>query len=139
VTATRPLSERGLALLRSQPIRYLMVGGFNTVLGFTLFTVQVLVLQIPYLAALVVSHVVGVTVAFLLYRRFVFGAAGGFWLDYVRCHGVYLGQFALSGTLLVILAEVFGLAPVLAMAVTLVTTVTVSFFGHKHISFRRRL
>lgn len=137
VAAVPAFSQRFLDVLRYQPVRYVLVGVLNTAWGFTLFTVLIVALDIWYPAALVVSHVVAVSTAFLLYRYLVFHVAGSAWLDFVRCHGVYLVQLVVKTALLVVLAEAFSVPPVPAMALTIITTMIVSFYGHKHVSFRR--
>lgn len=131
------LIQAGRNLIEKQGFRYLVVGGLNTAFGYVAFSLGLLVFGLPYLAALVVAHVFGVTFAFTLYRNFVFDTNGSVWVDYLRCHLVYLGQLALSATLLTLFTEVGGFHPMVSLLFTLVATVIVSFFGHKHVTFRR--
>jgi putative flippase GtrA len=131
------IHQAGRTIIARQEFRYLLVGAANTAVGYGLFSICLLLLAFPYPIALVVSHIVSVSVAFVLYRTFVFDSEGNAWLDFFRCHMVYLGQLAVSAVLLAALVELAGLHPMVALLFTLVTTVIVSFFGHKYVSFRR--
>ncbi len=137
MASSATLIQAGRTLIEKQGFRYLVVGGLNTAFGYLVFTLALLVVGLPYLFALVVAHVLGVTFAFTLYRNYVFDTNGSVWIDYLRCHLVYLGQLALSATLLTLFTELGGFHPMVSLLFTLVGTIFVSFFGHKYVSFRR--
>ncbi len=134
---TAELRRVGRSLTRPQGVRFVLVGAFNTGFSYVVFSVALLVFGVGYLAALVVAHFVAVSVAFFLHRRYVFDADGTMWVDFVRCHLVYLSQLAITAVLLVLLTEIGGLHPMVALPITVVVTTVGSYFGHKYISFRR--
>lgn len=128
--------------------RYLLTGGFNTLFGygtFALFTMLFAPLgRQSYILAVVPSTLINITVSFLGYKWFVFKTKGNYLREWVRCVGVYSGSMALSMTLLPVFVFVirhrFGYesqAPYIAGALLGGITVIISFFGHKHISFRQ--
>ena len=73
-------------LARDQRVRFLAVGVTNTVVGylvFSAFTLWVFAdVYLGYLLSLALSYVVGITLAFVLYRRFVFPVHGHLLRDF---------------------------------------------------------
>lgn len=126
--------------------RYTMVGIFNTIFGYGLyagltafFTPRV---AHGYLLAAIVSSLIGISVAFLGYKWFVFKTKGNYFREWVRCHLVYGTTTLISILLLppcVLLFRRFaGLqasAPYVAGAVVTALNVAISFMGHKKFSF----
>jgi putative flippase GtrA len=132
----------------SQFIRYLLVGGFNTVFGYSLFALLNWLFTglgtYSYMYAASLSNLVAITVAFLGYKWFVFRTRGNYLIEWVRCVGVYGSSMAIGLIGLPILVPILrghlqhpeG-APYIAAAMLTVVTVFFSFLGHKRISFRR--
>lgn len=127
--------------------RYLMVGVWNTVFGYSLYALLTAVLmprmRFGYIYASVASNLIAITVAYFCYKIFIFKTQGNYWLEWLRCILVY-GSALLPGlVLLPLLVE--GLhygfhlgrsAPYIAGAVLTGLTVIYSFLGHKNFSFR---
>lgn len=128
-------------LIADQRFRFLAVGGVNTVVGYVIYAIlaEVFLADVPfgYLIALVVSYAISITMAFVLYRRFVFVVKGNVLVDFVRFVGVYAVSIAANIVALPMLVELAGLNPLVAQAIVLVVTTIVSFVGHKYFSFRR--
>ncbi len=131
-----------------QAIRYLMVGGFNTIFGYVLFvsfnyTFRRFGVYGSELASLVAS-IFSITAAFLGYKWFVFRTKGHYLREWLRCISVYGSSMIFT---LIMLPPVTlllrrwtprqQLASNLAAAILAVVTVAASYFGHKHFSFRR--
>lgn len=127
--------------------RYLMVGVWNTVFGYSLYAVFTALLtprlRFAYIYASVFSNLIAITVAYFAYKLFVFKTRGNYWVEWFRCMLVY-GSGMLPGLVLLPLL-VGGLhygfhlersAPYIAGALVMGLTVIYSFFGHKHFSFR---
>lgn len=128
-------------VLADQKVRFLIVGGVNTAVGYGSFTLlYVLALsnvRFGYLVGLVLSYAIAISLAFVLYRRFVFRVTGRVVRDLVAFVGVYLVSIVTNVILLPVLVEVVGMAPLLAQAIALGVTTLISFFGHREVSFRR--
>jgi putative flippase GtrA len=135
------LRDRLLRLIRDQRIRFLAVGGVNTVVGYGLFAAfnQWVFAHVPfgYLASLVVSYAIAIILAFFLYRRFVFVVQGNLLVDFLRFVSVYVLSIGINLVALPILVELVHLPPLLAQAIILVVTTVISFVGHRYFSFRR--
>ncbi|MFS0852499.1 GtrA family protein [Microbacterium sp. 179-I 3D4 NHS] len=129
-------------VLGDQRVRFLAVGGVNTVLGYAIYAVlaQWVFAHVPlgYLLALIISYAIAICVAFVLYRRFVFVVKGNVLVDFVRFVGVYAVSILANAAALPVLVELLHLHPLVAQAIVLVVTTLISFVGHKHFSFRRR-
>jgi|SRR5215471_8859164 len=129
-------------------IRYLAVGACNTLFGYGCFALLTMLLTpliaYGYVAASLLSNVVAITFSFLGYKWFVFKTHGNYLKEWVRCLGVYTGSMFLSAAALPFAVALVRRqtgdaqrAPYIAGVVVLVFSVIFSFFGHRHISFRR--
>ncbi|WP_051973541.1 GtrA family protein [Cryobacterium sp. MLB-32] len=128
-------------LVRDQRIRFLAVGATNTFVGylvFSAFTLWVFAdVPLGYLLSLAVSYVVGISLAFVLYRRFVFPVHGHVVRDFARFVSVYVVAIGINAAALPLLVEGARVPPLVAQLLILVVTTLLSFFGHKKFSFRR--
>ena len=140
--------ERGplFRLVRDQRVAFLLVGAFNTGVGFLLFIVFDVTVGhlvdglanrvVGSLATLACAHVVAVLVAFVMYRTFVFRVRGHIWRDLLRFQAVYLLSTGINAIVLPIFVQL-GFNRILVQLGFLVVSVTISYFGHKYFSFRR--
>jgi putative flippase GtrA len=130
-----------------QFVRYLLVGGFNTVFGYSVFALLNWLFRglgsFAYMYAWLLANIIAITAAFLAYKWFVFRTRGNYLIEWLRCFGVYgsgllFGAVALPITVILLRRTMHQpeLAPYLAVAVLTIVTVFLSFLGHKHFSFR---
>ena len=128
-------------------IRYALVGGFNTVFGYSIFVLLNWSFtglgSYSYMYAAVLANLIAVTVAFLAYKWFVFRTSGNYLAEWVRCVGVYGSSIVIGLVGLPILVPILRrnlqkpeLASYIAAALMTVVTMVFSFVGHKNISFR---
>lgn len=135
-----------LRLIRDQRIAFLIVGGINTVVGFSLFVGFDLTLGrmidraagtvVGSLATLAFSHVLGVLCAFILHRRFVFKVRGHVLKDLARFESVYLVALGINAIALPVLVHL-GLNRIIAQGIITLASTVLSYLGHRHFSFRR--
>jgi putative flippase GtrA len=133
-----------------QFIRYLLVGGFNTVFGYGVFALLNWLFtglgSFSYMYAAILANLISITVAFLNYKWFVFRTRGNYLMEWIRCFSVY-GTSALIGLAgLPILVPILRnhlhrpeLASYIAAAIMTVVTVLFSFIGHRNFSFRQAM
>jgi putative flippase GtrA len=88
------------------------------------------------LVTIAVSHVLSVLFAFVLHRRFVFRVRGNVLRDLVRFESVYLTALGINAIALPVLVEL-GMGRIPAQAIIVGCTALLSYFGHRHFSFRR--
>lgn len=132
------IREKGIGLSRDMRFRYLGVAILNTVVGYSVYGVLLVSFgDSLYLWALLGSHLIATTIAFALYRRCVFLVRGSHWLDYARFQAVYLVSLALNAILLSLIVSATSVEPLFAQFICVFVVAIVSFFGHRHFSFRR--
>lgn len=134
--------ELARRLFAQERIRFLVVGGINTVVGYGLFVVIELGIGrwIGYLGSLYLSYLLGVTSAFFLHRRLTFRAhtaEGSQWLAFLRFASVYVISLAINTVGLPVLVEFAHLPVLVAQAIMVMITTVISYVGHKYFSFRR--
>ncbi|MGD0508046.1 MAG: GtrA family protein [Terriglobales bacterium] len=126
--------------------RYLVVGVFNSLFGYSSYAVLTAVLtpHIPYayILAGVLASVLNITVSFLNYKRFVFKTTGNYLREWSRCLLVYSGGIAIGAVLLPVTVFIIrhvtradASAPYIAGALLMGVNIIVSFLGHKKFSF----
>jgi putative flippase GtrA len=120
-------------------IRYLAVGGWNTVFGFLAFVILQLTIGhiIGYMAVLVIAQVLSVVNAYVAYRLLVFRVSGRWVQDFFRFSAVYWIVFLINLIALPVMVSVLGMNVLVAQSLFFVVTVTASYFAHNHFSFRR--
>jgi putative flippase GtrA len=127
-------------------VAFLVVGGINTFVGFGIFVACSLSLGhladqrsgkvAGTLVTIAVSHVLSVLFAFVMHRRFVFQVRGHVLRDLVRFESVYLAALGINLVALPVLVEL-GMDRIPAQAIIVASTTLLSYFGHRHFSFRR--
>lgn len=124
---------------RHEMLRFVAVGGWNTLFGVGIFGLLLALFagRLHYLGVMVISHVLAVTNAFAGHRWITFRVEGNLLVDYLRFNLSYLGILALGFVALPFLVEVAGLRPFWANCVLVLVTTLVSFVVHKRVSFRR--
>lgn len=129
-------------LLHDERVRFVLVGGFNTVVGYGIFVLVQLTIgkHTSYLLSLYIATIVGTIVAFLSHRRFTFriSGRGKIFIDFFRFAGVNVIALGINTIALPVLVEIGGLNPLVAQALIVIVTTVVSYVGHKFFSFRRR-
>lgn len=123
-----------------ESIRFVLVGAYNTLFGLVAFALlhQTLHRRLHYLVILPIAHVLAVTNAFIGHRTWTYRVKGNLLLDFLRFNLSYLGLLAAGMIAMPLLVKGLGIHPVLASAATLGVPPLISFFVHKHVSFRRK-
>jgi putative flippase GtrA len=145
-------------MISHRGIRYLLAGGCNLLFGIcnALAMTRLFVALVPSqpklmgTAAMLFSSFISIAFSFLIYKWFVFKTKGNYFREYLRSLLVYLPSTAIN-TLAVAplsialnpanapierLTGIHGGSIYLATVSLVGMTFILSFFGHKHISFR---
>ena len=132
-----------LAQVAVAVLRYILVGGFNTVFGYGVFALLNWTLRgigsYSYMYAAVLANFIAISVAFLGYKWFVFRTEGNYLREWIRCFGVYGGSALIGLVGLPILVPILRHylqrsegAPYIAAAILAGFSALSSFFGHKN-------
>jgi putative flippase GtrA len=119
-----------------EKIRFLVVGGWNTVFGYCVFTVLYLFFPVHYMLDMIISNIISITNSYICYKFFVFKTKGNYLLEYLRFYLVYGTAFLLNIVLLPLFVKYFKIHVLVSQAMVLIFVVIISYFGHKYFSFR---
>lgn len=121
-------------------IRFLLVGGANTLFATLVFAVSLKVLGpgVPAVASMCIASVASLLTGFFAHRRLVFRAHGHFWLDLARYTGVNYTSLLINIAAIALFADVLGLPPIPVQVGVMVIVAVFGYFGHRHFSFRRK-
>ncbi len=132
-------------MLTHQLIRFLVVGGVNTVFGYTCFSGLVF-LGMPYRLASLFAMIAGVAFNFFTYSLFVFHVAGQPVSErhksslklgkIMRYLSVYAVIYVINVLGLDELIRDAGVSPYLAQLLCLPVIVIISYFGNKYVAFK---
>jgi putative flippase GtrA len=123
---------------RSRLPRFLVVGAWNTAVGYAIFVA--LALAFPALhhqVILAIAFAISAVHAYAMQRYFVFRSANPMAGEFARFVAVNLVALALNAVFLEVLTRA-GLPVLLAQAVAVVATTVVQFVLHQAWSFRAR-
>jgi len=117
-------------------VRYLAVGGWNTLFGIAVYSALVLIFgERRYLLLGIPANVLAITNAFLCYKYIVFRSRGPFWAEYLKCYVVYGGMALVGMAELWLLVDCLGIPPICANIAATFANIVISYFGHKYFSF----
>jgi len=119
-------------------LRFLVVGGWNTVFGYGLFAGLYYAasrIGLHYMAAAVLSNLIAVANAYFCYKWFVFKTQGNYLREFLRFNLAYAGIFAFNLAALPLLVNAASLSPLMAQAIVLVASVALSYLMHSRFSF----
>ena len=119
-----------------QKLRYLLVGGFNTVFAYVFFLGLLLIF--PYNAALVIQYFCTVNVSIFTMRHYVFQSTGDFKKEFLKAWTVYIGIYFFNAAALNFLVRVCLLSPPAAQAIYLTVSTVLTFLLHKYYSFGKK-
>lgn len=122
-------------LLKHKEVRFLIVGGINTVVGYAAFALFVSI-GLQYLIANTLATVIGVINSYLWNRFFTFKSKGKAMGEIIRFSLVYATSYCISMLFLYLIVGRFGVNVYIAGALNIIITTTISWFGHKNFSFK---
>jgi putative flippase GtrA len=121
-----------------QKIRYLMIGGWNTVFGYGVFAGLYFWLSnsVHYLFILSLSYIISITNAYIGYKLFVFKTRGNILREYFRFYLVYGVSFIFNLAMLPLFVETLRINMYVAQAIVTLITILASYVLHKNFSFK---
>lgn len=122
----------------NQKIRFLLVGGFNTVFAYGVFVGLYQLAGLNYNLALITQYFITVNVSIFTMRYYVFQSHGNLKAEYVKAGSVYVGMYFFNVFALNFFVIVLNLGPVIGQALYLVVSTIVTYILHKYFSFRNK-
>jgi putative flippase GtrA len=122
----------------NEKFRYLLVGAWNTLVGYFVFFVLYLWLvpRYHYLVIAIASHFLAVLNAWVCYRWLVFRSSASLLVEYFRFNLTSALLLVSQLGILWLLSDGMRLHPLIAQGVAVICSVIMSYFMHKHVSFR---
>ena len=117
-----------------RPLRFLLVGGFNTVFSFCIFTVLIFC-GIKYNVTLVIAYIIGVNCSIFTMQYFVYQSKNHIREYYAKGWITYLSTFLINYIFLYIFIELLQVQPVTAQAVYTVISTIYIYFMHRYFTF----
>lgn len=129
-----------------QKVRFVLVGGFNTVLSYSILAAlywtfdklniwgfdKVVVAN----AALFMQYCLSINISFITMRYYVFQSHGNWKKEMAKAWSVYLSLYAINAPTMSFLIWL-GLHPLAAQAVYLLFSTIITFILHKYYSFKK--
>jgi putative flippase GtrA len=121
----------------SRKLRFLVVGGWNTLFGYLSFYALYLLAadRLHYLIIAILAHFVAVTQSYVMQRRMVFRSDAPVAGEFLRFNASHVGTLLFGLLAMYLLVEAAGLSPLLAQAIVILTSVILSYVLHSHLSF----
>jgi putative flippase GtrA len=124
-----------------QPLRYVLAGGLNTLLGLALFPALLWIspyLERNYLIALVISQVVCVVFAFSTYKYGVFRTRTNILREFSYFSSFYYVSFGINLVSLPLLVHGLSIRPLYAQLGFSFVTMIGSYLWHSRVTFRAK-
>jgi putative flippase GtrA len=121
-------------------VRYLIIGGWNTLFGTGIYAALFVMLhtRVNYLVLMIPANILAITNAYLGYKIFVFKTKGNYIREYLRCYVIYGSSIAVSFVLMYMLVSILNLHPIPAQFLCVVITIIFSYIGHRNFSFYKK-
>ena len=123
-------------ILQRQEIRFLFVGGLNTLVGYGIYAL-LLCFHINYLIANTISTLIGIGHSYLWNRFFTFKSKEKASKELLKFVSVYVVSYILGTISLFIFKSILNISPYIAGLLNLIITTLISYFGHKNFSFKK--
>ena len=126
-------------LWRIRELRYLLVGGFNTLFnyGMGVWLYLALLPELHILIIGVIASVPAITVSFATHKILVFQTRGRWLSEYLKSYLVYGGSAVLGILLMWLLVSGLAVPIWIARGYTTLIDVVMSYLGHANFTFRR--
>ena len=134
-----------------EKLRFLLVGGFNTVLAYGVlnaldwcFGLVNKAYNLGFSAevvanvALLIQYIITINISVATMRYYVFRSHGDWRKEFAKAWSVYVFLYLINAPILTFLMVVFGLKLWLAQGIYLVFSTICTFLLHKYFSFRKQ-
>ncbi len=137
----------------NQKIRFILVGGFNTILSFTIYYAFLYFTEGREQLSLLLMNLININISIITMRYYVFQGTGNFWREYIKAFSSYIvlyfiniGLLAFFVTMVHIkenlpeecfLQDIPNLDKAAAQMCCIIIVTVLTFFTHKYFSFRK--
>lgn len=120
-----------------QSVRFLLVGGFDTVVAFCSYSLLIYI-GLHYSLTLIVNYIFSVSVSIFNMRYFVYRSENSFIKEYSKGWMTYLSTLCINYVFLFFAIDVFHVGAIKAQAVYTIFITIYIYFVHKYFTFSNR-
>lgn len=131
-----------------QKLRFLLVGGFNTVFAYLVLNLLNILFGLllknafsPVVIAnlaLIIQYILTINVSFITMRYYVFQSHGNWRKEWLKAWSVYIFLYLINAPILTFMMAVLGWSTWLSQGVYLIFSTVITFLLHKYYSFRKK-
>ena len=131
-----------------QKLRFLLVGGFNTVFAYLVLNLLNALFGLCFRGifpaliivniALIMQYILTINVSFLTMRYYVFQSHGNWYREWLKAWSVYIFLYLINAPILTFMMAVLGWSTWFAQGVYLIFSTIITFILHKYYSFRKK-
>jgi putative flippase GtrA len=123
----------------SEKLRYLMIGGLNTIIGYLIFISLTLILEgkINYIFIVLLNYVFGFNVSFFNFKYFVFKSKKRIRDEYFKTINSYILLFFINSFLMIIFQEILKVGLILSQGIIIIFMTIITYLIHKNYSFKK--
>ena len=121
-----------------QKLRFLLVGGFNTVTSYLIFAGLYFLLDGNYVPTAIIQYIISVNISILTMRYYVFRSKGNFTKEYLKACIVYIYMLGFNLAWLYVFVDTLHINALISQAVYLVISTITTYILHKYFSFRKK-
>ena len=130
-----------------QKIRFLLVGGFNTVFAYLVLNLlnllfgfvfkEVLSKIVIANMALIIQYIITINVSFITMRYYVFQSHGNWRKEWLKAWSVYIFLYLINAPVLTFMMAILGWSAWVAQGIYLIVSTIITFLLHKYYSFKK--
>ena len=123
--------------ISSLELRFLIVGGINTLIGYLTVTCIYTMLKdkVSFFMIGVISNIIAISITFTLQKLLVFQTRGNWLKEYLRSYITYGFVGVLGYVMLWVFLNIFRINVWISQGLIMLVITAISFFGHKKITF----
>lgn len=119
-----------------QQLRFIIVGGFNTLAAYLLFVFFIKVVALPYQAAIIFQFFLSINLSIFSMKYCVFCSHNNIKKEYLKAWNVYLTMLAANYLFLWITTDILHFNILYSQAVFTVLSTILTYLLHRFYSFR---
>ncbi len=124
--------------MKEQLTKFLIVGGFSTILNYAIFYGLYKLIGIYYLLSSAIGFLSGVVFGYFFNKTWTFQSKSKARMEIVKYYLVYIFSLFFSLVILRIEVEYFMINPLIANIITISITTIINFAGTKFFVFRAK-
>ena len=118
----------------SQPLRFLLVGGFNTLASFLIFS-GIIMLHIKYPIAIIITYIICLNLSIFTMRYYVFQSRKNIFKEYYKALSIYLSCLLINYIFLYVFTDILQINPIYTQGAYTIISSLYLYYSHKNFSF----